>query len=104
MYDRYSHKNTFPEDEHLYLDVIYMYAYENIPQPFKDYITAKACRIASTRMVSDLEIANALQQDEVIARANAIEYDTRQADYNVFNDEQNKFSYRSFRPFQALSR
>ena len=104
VYDRYSHKNTFPEDEHLYLDVIYMYAYEDIPQPFKDYITAKACRIASTRMVSDLEIANALQQDEVIARANAIEYDTRQADYNVFNDEQNKFSYRSFRPFQALSR
>ena len=79
-------------------------AFEDIPQIFRDYITAKACRIASNRMVSDEGANQILQQDEIIARANAIQYDTAQADYNVFNDGRNRQSYTSFRPFNALQR
>ena len=104
LYDRYEHKNTFPDETTMYLDVIWMYAFEDIPQSFRDYITAKAIRKASLRMVSDLEINKALEQDEVVARSLAIEYDTRQADYNVFNDNRFKQSYNSFRPHQALRR
>ncbi len=104
LYNRYEHSNTFPDEDTMYLDIIWMYAFEEIPQVFRDYITAKASRIASLRMVSDLEINSALQQDEVIARSNAIQYDTDQADYNVFNDGRNRQSYTSFRPFQALQR
>ena len=104
LYDRYEHRNTFPDESTMYLDVIWMYAFEDIPQSFRDYITTKASRIASMRMVSDLEIAKGLEQDEVVARASAIEYDTRQADYNVFNDNRFKQSYNSFRPHQALRR
>ena len=104
LYDRYEHRNTFPDETIMYLDVIWMYAFEDIPQSFRDYITTKASRIASMRMVSDLEIAKGLEQDEVVARASAIEYDTRQADYNVFNDNRFKQSYNSFRPHQALRR
>ena len=104
LYDRYEHKNTFPDETTMYLDVVWMYAFEDIPQSFRDYITAKAIRKASLRMVSDLEINKALEQDEVVARSAAIEYDTRQADYNVFNDNRFKQSYNSFRPHQALRR
>ncbi len=104
LYDRYEHRNTFPDESIMYLDVIWMYAFEDIPQSFRDYITTKASRIASMRMVSDLEIAKGLEQDEIVARASAIEYDTRQADYNVFNDNRFKQSYNSFRPHQALRR
>ena len=104
LYDRYEHRNTFPDESTMYLDVIWMYAFEDIPQSFRDYITTKASRIASMRMVSDLEIAKGLENDEVVARASAIEYDTRQADYNVFNDNRFKQSYNSFRPHQALRR
>ena len=104
LYDRYEHRNTFPDESIMYLDVIWMYAFEDIPQSFRDYITTKASRIASMRMVSDLEIAKGLENDEVVARASAIEYDTRQADYNVFNDNRFKQSYNSFRPHQALRR
>lgn len=104
LYDRYEHKNTFPDETTMYLDVVWMYAFEDIPQSFRDYITAKAIRKASLRMVSDLEINKALEQDEVVARSLAIEYDTRQADYNVFNDNRFKQSYNSFRPHQALRR
>ena len=104
LYDRYEHRNTFPDESIMYLDVIWMYAFEDIPQSFRDYITTKASRIASMRMVSDLEIAKGLEQDEIVARASAIEYDTRQADYNVFNDNRFKQSYNSYRPHQALRR
>ena len=104
LYDRYEHKDTFPEDDVLYLDVVWMYAFEDIPQPFRDLITTRASRIASMRMVSDLEVNRALQEDEVVSRSRAIEYDTRQADYNVFNDERHKQAYSSFRPHQALRR
>jgi len=104
LYDRYEHKDTFPDEGTMYLDVVWMYAFEDIPQSFRDYITAKAIRKASLRMVSDLEINKALEQDEVVARSAAIEYDTRQADYNVFNDNRFKQSYNSFRPHQALRR
>ena len=104
LYDRYEHKDTFPEDDVLYLDVVWMYSFEDIPQPFRDLITTRASRIASMRMVSDLEVNRALQEDEVVSRSRAIEYDTRQADYNVFNDERHKQAYSSFRPHQALRR
>ena len=104
LYDRYEHKNTFPDETTMYLDVVWMYAFEDIPQSFRDYITARAIRKAALRMVSDLEINKALEQDEVVARSAAIEYDTRQADYNVFNDNRFKQSYNSFRPHQALRR
>ena len=104
LYDLYAKKDTFPEEETLYCDVVWCYSYEDVPQPFKDYMTAKAIRIAMLRMIGNLEQSKALEQDEVVARAAAIEYDTRQSDYNVFNDEQHKFAYRSFRPFQALAR
>ena len=104
LYDRYEHKNTFPDETTMYLDVVWMYAFEDIPQSFRDYITARAIRKAALRMVSDLEINKALEQDEVVARSAAIEYDTRQADYNVFNDNRFKQSYSSFRPHQALRR
>ena len=104
LYDRYEHKNTFPDETTMYLDVVWMYAFEDIPQSFRDYITAKATRIASLRMVSDLETNKVLEQDEIASRAAAIEYDTRQADYNVFNDNRFRQSYNSFRPHQALRR
>ena len=104
LYDRYEHKDTFPDDDILYLDVVWMYSFDDIPQPFRDYITAKASRIASMRMVADGQTNRALADDEIRARATAIEYDTRQADYNVFSDHRFKKAYSSFRPHQALRR
>ncbi len=104
LYDRYEHKNTFPDETTMYLDVVWMYAFEDIPQSFRDYITTRAIRKASLRMVNDLETNKALEQDEVQARSLALEYDSRQADYNVFNDNRFKQSYNSFRPHQALRR
>ena len=57
LYDRYEKKNTFADEDTMYLDVVWMYSFEDIPQSFRDYITARAVRKASLRMVSDLELS-----------------------------------------------
>ena len=104
LYDRYSKKDTFADEAIVYCDVIWMYSYEDIPQAFKDYITTKACRLAVTRMVNDSEATAVLKEDEIVARANAIEYDTKQADYNMFNSTRLRNPYTSYKPYQVLSR
>ena len=82
-----------------------MIDFEDIPQVFKDYITQKASRIASTRMVNDATADELMVTDEAAARALAIEYDTNQGDYNVFNDQQGSTNPASvYRPYQVLKR
>ena len=104
LYDRYTRSNTFTDEATLYCDVVWMYAYEDMPQTFKDYVTTKASRIAVGRMVADANFAQAMQQDEVIARSAAIEYDTRQADYNIFNNSRGRQPYNAYKPYQVIGR
>ena len=104
LYDRYSHSFKFTGIDTLYCNVIWFYEFGDIPQVFRDYITARAARVASGRMVSDADSIRILQGEEAALRALAVEYDTSQADYNVFNGSDLRNPYTSFKPFQALSR
>lgn len=104
LYDRYNHTFKFTDIDILYCDIVWFYEFADIPQAFRDYITARAARIAAGRMVSDTDTVRILQADEQTLRALAIEYDTQQAEYNVFNGSDLRNPYTSFKPFQALSR
>ena len=104
LYDRYSHSYKFTGIETLYVDVVWFFEFGDLPQPFKDYITARAARIASGRMVSDADSITILQTEEATLRALAIEYDTSQAEYSMFNSTDLRQPYNSFKPFQALAR
>jgi len=104
LYDRYSHSYKFTTIDTLYCDVVWFFEFPDIPQSFRDYISARAARIASTRMVSDESASKLLAADESLLRALALEYDTKQADYNIFNSSDLRNPYTSYKPFQALSR
>lgn len=104
LYDRYSHSYKFPNLQTLYCDVVWFFEFPDIPQVFRDYIAARASRVAAGRMVSDADTIRILQGDEQTLRALAIEYDTQQADYSIFNSSDLRNPYTSFKPFQALSR
>ena len=104
LYDRYSHSYKFTNLDILYCDVIWFFEFEDIPQAFRDYITARAARISAIRLVSDAETAKLLEADEALTRANALQYDTEMADYSVFNSSDFRNPYTSYKPFQALSR
>ena len=82
-----------------------MLDFEDLPQPFKDYITARASRIASNRMVNNPQSSRLFEADEASLRALALEHETNQADHNIFND----FNYHqdantTYRPFKVLRR
>lgn len=104
LYDRYSHSFKFTGIDTLFVDVVWFYEFEDIPQVFRDYITAKASRVASGRMVNDETSIKILQAEESLLRAVAVEFDTSQADYNMFNGSDLRNPYTSYKPFQALSR
>ena len=105
IYDKKNHTFTFENMAKLYFDIVWMIDFEDLPQIFKDYITARATRIASNRMVNNPQSAKLLEADEAFARAAALEYDSRQADHNIFSD----FNYHqdantTYRPFKVLRR
>ena len=105
VYDKKGHTFTFTNVSKLFFDVIWMIDFEDLPQPFKDYITARACRIASNRMVNNPQSAKLLEADEAYARALALEYETKQGDYNIFNDFQyQQDANTTYRPFKVLRR
>ena len=107
LYDNYEHRFNFENTSEgkLYVDIIWMQDFDDIPQVFKDYITLRASRIASNRMINDQRAAELISADEQMARANAMEYDANQADYNIFNDHQGKTNPGGvYRPYQVLQR
>ena len=82
-----------------------MLDFEDLPQTFKDYITTRASRIASNRMVNNPQSSKLLEQDEATTRALALEYECKQSDHNIFSD----FNYQQdantvYRPFKVLRR
>ena len=107
LYDLIEHRYNFENTSEgkLYVDIIWMIDFEDIPQVFKDYITQRASRIAANRMVNDPQLSESMATDESLSRALAVEYDTNQGDYNVFNDQQGRTNPASvYRPYQVLKR
>tara|TARA_R100000654_G_scaffold71626_1_gene102806 strand:+ start:322 stop:966 length:645 start_codon:yes stop_codon:yes gene_type:complete len=107
VYDKIGHSFEFKNvtGGKLYFDVIWMLDFNDLPQAFKDYITTRASRIASNRMVNNPQAAKLLESDEALARAAALEYDTSQADYNIFTDTKYQHNPNStYRPSQVIRR
>ena len=107
LYDLIEHRFNFENtsESKLYCDIIWMVDFEDIPEVFKDYIAVRASRIASNRIVNNPQSAEMMAPDEALLRALAIEYDTKQADHNIFNDQQYRTNPASvYRPYQVLQR
>jgi hypothetical protein len=104
LYDTITHTDVWDTDETLYLDILWEFAYENIPQPIQAYIVARAAAIVSSRVVGDPNQYQMLQQKEAYARAMALEYDCNQGDHSFFGAPQNGNYYKAYSPFNTLIR
>ena len=105
VYDKKNHTFTFENCSKLYFDIIWMLDFEDLPQTFKDYITTRASRIASNRMVNSQPSAKLLEADEAAARAAAVQYEMQQSDHNIFSDFQYQQDANTvYRPFKVLRR
>ena len=49
--------------------VVWFFEFDDIPQVFRDYIAARASRIAVTRMVNDEKAVKLLSADEALLRS-----------------------------------
>ena len=96
-------KQSYEFDSDVYMDVVYLYEYENLPQVFKRYIVSRASVRAATQLVNNPQLVQLLQQQEAYNRAGCIEYECSQGDHSYFGHGHNQ-SYRAYQPYKALQR
>ena len=102
LYDRLHH--TYEFTENVKADVVWLFDFTDIPPAIQAYITARAARMCAVKMVGDRELQALLQEQELMTRAAAIEYECNQGDYSMFGFQDGKHYYNSYQPFQALMR
>ena len=103
LYDKQNHTYKFTADT-VDCDVTWFFDWVDLPQPIKDYITARAAAITSTRIIGDSTQYQMLQQKESYMRAMAVEYECNQGDYTYFGTGSNNRKYISYKPYKALIR
>ena len=101
LYEKIDHTDVFTSD--LDLDIVRLYNFEDLPSPFRRYITYRASRQAATQLVANPNLAQLLQGQESLARAALMEYECNQADHSMLGFEDNT-TYQTYQPFKNLRR
>ena len=101
LYDKLAHSYTFTSP--IECDVVWKFPFEDLPHPFKQYITFRAAKLSSAKMVADPDQYKLLQEQESVARATCMEYECNQGDYNYLGNPRGT-SMNTYRPYQALIR
>ena len=107
LYNRTDHTFDFSQqgvDGFLTVDVTWVFDFEDVPEAIKNYITIRAANVFAGRAVGSQEAVKFGQQEEVLARAGALEYETQQGDYNIFGNSQGVCTYNSYRPRSTVYR
>jgi hypothetical protein len=102
LYDKKDHTYTFTGT--LYLDVVWSFDFMDLPEVFKQYAAIRAANLFAGRAVGSTEVVKYSEREESIARAACLEYETRQADYNIFSDVAGDTSVIHFRPYDVVTR
>ena len=101
LYDLVKHTDVFTAD--ISLDITYLWEFEDIPAPFKRYITYRAAGRAATQLVSNPQLVQLLQQQEGQARSVCMEYECNQGDHSFFGWDHHS-TYHAYQPYKALQR
>ena len=104
LYDKLNHTFTWDATVTYKVVVLWMFDFDDLPQPFRDYITAKAATRAAIRLVGDVNLAQALTTQEAWRRCVCLEYECQQGDYTMFGFSKGNDYYNSYEPFRALVR
>ena len=102
LYDRHNHTFEFTKD--ITADITWFYEFEDVPPVIQNYITARAARMSAVKTVGEAQLAGLLQEQELMTRAAAVEYDCNQADYSIFGWRDGENYYNSYKPYNALAR
>ena len=104
LYDKIAHSFIFPTADPLLCDVVWLFAFEDLPQVFQDYIAQRAARVFAGSVVGSKEMFQFNAQDETILRSNCLAYDTNTSAVNIFGVESGQNYYVSYTPFRTIAR
>jgi hypothetical protein len=102
LYDKFRHTYEYTEVQKL--DVVWLFDFTDLPEAFREYITIRAANVFAGRSVGSSEAVSFGQREEVIARATALEYDTQQGDYNIFQNQNGFTTMSTYKTSTALRR
>lgn len=101
VYDKLNH--TYEFEDALDFDIVWLFAFDDLPMVFRRYITHKASGRAATQLVTNPQLVQLLAQQEAFSRAACMEYECNQGDNNMMNWPDNT-AYRTYQPYQTLAR
>jgi hypothetical protein len=107
LYNRSEHTydlSNYASDGVVKCDVVWIFEFMDLPEAIKNYIIIRAANVFAGRAVGSTEAVKFGQQEETLARAGAIEYETQQGDYSIFGDTRAINTYRSYRPRSTVYR
>ena len=102
LYDKVNHTYIW-EDEDVYLNVVYLFPYEDIPSVFKRYITYRASRMAATKLEANPQLVQLLGSQEALSRAALMEYECNQGNHSMFGFPENTI-HQTYQPWRNLRR
>ena len=102
LYDKIGHSFKWYGDT--YCDVLWLFNWDELPQPIVDYIINKASAVFAQRVVGDMNLYQILIAKAAECRTYALEYETQQGDYTFFGHPAGGNYYKSYQPFHALYR
>jgi len=94
---------TYEFDNSVFLDITWLWSFEDLPSAFKRYIISRASVRAAAQLVSNSELVQLLQQQEAQTRATCMEYECLQGDHSYMGFP-DKSGYRPYQPYAALQR
>ena len=101
LYNKVDH--TYEFDSPIDCNVVWLFPFDDLPQPFKRLITSKASGRAATQLVANPSLVQLLAEQEAYARAICLEYECNQGDHNFLGMGHDQ-GYRSYEPFRGLRR
>tara|TARA_B100000073_G_scaffold285341_1_gene246844 strand:+ start:532 stop:1173 length:642 start_codon:yes stop_codon:yes gene_type:complete len=101
LYNKVEHTDEFESD--VELDVVTLYAFEDLPPVFRRYVIYRAAGRAATQLVANPQLVQLLGTQEAQARAACLEYECEQGDHN-FMGWPDGTTYRAYQPHHALRR
>ena len=102
LYDKVNHTYIW-DDEEVYLNVVFLFPYEDIPSVFKRYITYRASRMAATQLVANPQLVQLLGSQEALSRASLMEYECNQGNHSMMGFE-DETAYQTYQPWRNLRR
>ena len=101
LYDKIDHTDEFDGD--IDLDVVRLYAFEDLPIIFRRFITYRAMAAAATQLVANPQLVRLLTNQAGLARAALQEYECNQGDFSMMGFPEGT-AYQTYQPWRNLRR